>query len=365
MARSSTPEPAIHAVVIAGGAGERFWPRSRRRFPKPLLQVAGDRTLLEATLARAGHFASRANTWLVCGADHAGEMRRASGLPAARVLVEPERRNTAMAIGHAAVRIAAVDPDAVLVVLPADHLIPDAAAFERAIRRAVRAAAAATVLVTLGIRPTRAETGYGYIALGPGVPGHSGLHRVRRFVEKPDEARARRFVRGGRHLWNAGIFVWQARTFLDELAEHAPEVSAALARLAPRGRGTKPTAAAVAAAYRAAPSLPVDVALMERSRNVWTLPVRFRWSDVGTWASLAEELGVAGAANRTLGGDPVFEEAQGNLVWSDGRQVVLVGVEGLAVIDARDALLVVRLDRSQQLRRAVDALRARGREDLL
>jgi mannose-1-phosphate guanylyltransferase len=251
------------------------------------------------------------------------------------------------------------------VVLPADHLIPDAVAFERAIRRAVRAAAAAPVLVTLGIHPTRPETGYGYIAVGAGVPGHSGLHRVRRFVEKPDEARARRFVRGGRHLWNAGIFVWRARTFLDEMATHAPDVHAALARLTPRGRRQTPTKAEVAAAYRSAPSLPVDVALMERSRHVWTLPVRFRWSDVGTWASLADELGAKGHANRTLGGDAVIEDGQGNLVWSAGRQIVLVGVEGLAVIDAGDALLVARLDRSQQLRRAVETLRSQGREDLL
>jgi len=357
--------PEIHAVILAGGAGERFWPRSRRRFPKPLLRVAGGRSLLGATLARAALFAPKERTWLVCGADHAAAMRRESGLPAARVLVEPLRRNTAMAAGFAAERIAAAHPEAVLVVLPADHLIPDAAAFARAVRRAARAAARAGVLVTLGIRPTRPDTGYGYIQVGPPAAGFPGLQRVRRFVEKPDAAPARRMLARGGHLWNAGIFVWSARTFLAELAAHAPEVASALAKLRRPGPGTR----AIAAAYRAAPSLPVDVAVLERSDKVWTLPVGFRWSDVGTWASLAEEIGVTESANRQVEGDAMLEDARGNLVWSAGgtrgRQVVLLGVEGLAVIDTPDALLVARLDRSQALRQVVDALRARGREDLL
>jgi len=360
--------PEIHAVILAGGAGERFWPRSRRRYPKPLLRVAGGRSLLRATLDRAARFAPPERTWLVCGADHAVEIRRESGLPASRVLVEPLRRNTAMAAGYAAKRIAAAHPDAVLVVLPADHLIPDAAAFARAVRKAARAAARAGVLVTLGVEPTRPDTGYGYIQVGPPAVGFPGLRRVRRFVEKPDAARAQRMLRRGGHLWNAGIFVWGARTLLAEMAAHAPDVAAALGKLDAKGR-RRPGPRAVAAAYRAAPSLPVDVAVLERSAKVWTLPVGFRWSDVGTWASLAEEIGVTESANRQVEGDAMLEDARGNLVWSAGgrrgRQVVLLGVEGLAVIDTPDALLVARLDRSQALRKVVDGLRARGREDLL
>lgn len=358
----ATP-PRIHAVVIAGGAGERFWPRSRRHHPKPLLCVAGGKSLLAATLDRAALFAPRERTWLVCGHDHALAMRREAGLPASQVLVEPVRRNTAMAVGWAAAHIAAVDPGAILVVLPADHLIPDARSFASAVKRAARAAQQAKVLVTLGIRPTRPDTGYGYIHVGPRASGHSGLHFVRRFVEKPSAARARRYLRSGKHLWNAGIFVWQAEILLEEMARHAPQLHAALGRLVPKGRRT--AKARVVSAYRAAPSLPVDVAVMEKSRRVWTLPVRFRWSDVGTWASLAAELGVAPGRNHMLGGDALLEGAHGNLVWAAERKVVLVGVEGLAVIDTPDALLVARLDRSQSLRRAVEALRAEGREDLL
>ena len=354
--------PHLHAVVMAGGAGERFWPRSRKARPKPLLRVLGGSTLLEATLARAARFAPRARTWVVCTRDNAAAVRAGSQLAGGRLLVEPAGRNTAMAVGLAAARVAAVDPDAVLAMLPADHVIPDARAFADAIARAARAAAGDGALVTLGIRPTRAETGYGYIEVGAAVGRrHAGLRSVRRFVEKPSPSRARRFLRSGGFLWNAGLFVWKASAILDEIERCAPELGRALGplRRAPR------SPAALSRAYRAAPSLPIDVAVLERSRRVWTLPVRFHWSDVGSWASLAEELGVAAGRSRVVAGDAVLEDADGNLVWAGDRLVALLGVEGLAVIDADDALLVARLERSGELRSVVRRLRERGRSDLL
>jgi mannose-1-phosphate guanylyltransferase len=354
----------LHAVVLAGGAGERFWPASRGARPKPFLEVVGGRSLLDATLARARRIARGGAVWVVCGREHAGAIRRATGLPASRVLVEPHRRNTAAAVAFAALRIAAADPDAVLAVLPADHYIPDETAFARDVRRAAKAAREAGVLVTLGVRPTRAETGYGYIEVGERAPrAHPGLHRVRRFVEKPDAGRARRFLRGGRHLWNAGIFVWSARTILAEIAEHAPGLHRALAPL--RRNGSLPTRAGVVRAYRRAPSLPIDVAVLERSRRVWTLPVRWHWSDVGTWESLAGELGVRPGRSRVLGGALVHDDRGGNLVWGrQERPIALLGVEGLAVVDTGDALLVARLDRSNEVRGIVEALKARGRLDV-
>lgn len=355
----------LHAVVLAGGAGQRFWPRSRRSHPKPLLAALGDQTLLGATLGRARRFADPDRTWLICGAEHARPMRAEAGLATKRVIVEPRSCNTAMAVSVAAQRIMAEDPDAVLVVLPADHVIPDAAAFAKAVARAATAAAGQDVLVTLGVRPTRPDTGYGYIRAGKEVgDDHPGLHRVVRFVEKPDLARARRFLRGGNHLWNAGIFVWKARTLLEEVQEHAPGLHRALAplRQCVRGRGAP---AALRAAYRKAPSLPVDVAVLEKSRRVWTLPVDFHWSDVGNWASLAQELGVQDGDSHVIAGDVVEDGSAGNLVWGDGRLVVLLGVDGLAVIDTPDALLVTRLDHSHEIRRVVERLgRDRGRRAL-
>lgn len=350
-----------HAVVMAGGAGERFWPRSRRARPKPLLRVVGGRSLLEVALAHARRFAGPDRVWLVCTEDCAAALREAAGLPRERVLVEPRGRNTAMAVAFATAHVAAQDPEAVLAFLPADHSIPDATEFQRALRKAARAAQRGRALVTLGITPTHPETGYGYIRVGEPVgASHPELRRVRRFLEKPTLAVARRMLRGGGHLWNAGIFVWRADVILDEIGRCEPVLARAIA-----GYRERPTRAALARAYRAVPSLPIDVAVLERSDRVWTLPVRFRWNDVGNWASLAAELGVDQERSRVVEGDALLLDARGNLVWADRRLVALVGVEGLAVIDAGDALLVARLDRSGDLRRVVAALRERGRRDLL
>jgi len=355
--------PRIHAVILAGGAGERFWPASRGKRPKPFLEVMDGHSLLDATLARAQRFAGPECTWVVCGEEHARAVRRATGLAPRRVLVEPSRRNTAMAVGFAAQRVAAEDPEAVLAILPADHRIPDAAAFARAMRRAARAARGAGVLVTLGVEPTRPDTGYGYIQVGaPAGGSYPGLRRARRFVEKPDVARARRYLRQGGYLWNAGIFLFSVSAILEEIERCAPELHRALAPLRRTGRVRRGDA--LREAYRRAPSLPLDVAVMERSRRVWTLPVDFRWSDVGTWLSLAEELGVEPGRTQILDGELLFDDQGGNLVWGDRRAIALLGVEGLAVIDTQDVLLVTKLDRSPDVRAIVTRLKKQGRTDL-
>jgi mannose-1-phosphate guanylyltransferase len=357
--------PRLVAVILAGGSGTRFWPLSRKARPKPLLRAGGRGSLLTEAVGRARRFAGPRDVWLVCGAQHASAMRREAGLPADRVLVEPAPRNTAPAIALAAARIAAEDPDAVMAVLSADHRIPDADAFAASIRRAARAAATGA-LVTLGVTPTRPETGYGYIRLGrPAGPRFRGLHRVARFVEKPDRARAKRYLEHGGFLWNAGIFVWTARSILAEIGGCAPELASALApvrRAAERGRGLR---AALARCWPSVPSEPIDTAVLERSRNVWCLPVSWRWSDVGTWRSLAEELGVNGATSLALEGKALYFDAPGNLVRAHDRPIVLLGVEGLAVIDAGDALLVADLERSGAVKDVVARLQKDGFRDLL
>ena len=364
--------PPIHAVVLAGGAGERFWPASRRHHPKPLLEVVGGQSLLDATVQRARRFA-RDRVWLVCGTEHAGAMRSASGLPASRVLVEPQRRNTAMAVAWAAQRIVSDDPEAVMAVLSADHHIPNVAAFASDVRLSARAAAAADVLVTFGVKPTRPETGYGYIHLGkPASSGFPGLRRVRSFVEKPDAATARRYLRSRDYRWNAGIFVFKARTILDEIAVCAPDLDRALEPL----RRSSRRRAQIEQSYARAPSLPIDVAVMERSERVWSRPVDFAWSDVGTWQSLAEQLGVgqpavrkrgrphADGGTRVIEGEVLEHASDRNLVWARDRVVALVGVEDLAVIDTGDALLIAKLDRSAEVRELVARLKRDGRSDL-
>ena len=363
----------LHAVILAGGAGERFWPASRAHHPKPLMQVVGGESLLQATLDRARGFANDDHIWIVCGHEHAGVIRRASGLPARRVLVEPSRRNTAMAAAWSAERVALEDPEAVLVVLPADHHVPDKRAFAQAIRRAADAASQEHVLVTLGVRPTRPDTGYGYIEVGARAgKEHPELHRVSKFVEKPSADVARRYVASGKYLWNAGVFIWQARSFLEDVERFAPRLHRALGpiRKQPRGRNHD----AVAVAYGRAPSIPVDVAILERSDRVWTLPVRFHWSDVGTWDSLADELGVGRsggrrreekAGNRVIAGELLAEEARANLVWGADRPIALFGVEDLAIVDTGDVILVTKLSRAGDVKRIVAALKAQGRDELI
>ncbi len=356
-------EDSIHAVILAGGAGERFWPASRKAIPKPFLKVVGGDSLLTSTLSRTGGFANSAQIWVVAGHEHARAVRAETGLPARRVLVEPMRRNTAMAVAYAATRIRSEDPDAVMVVLPADHVIPDARAFRTAIRKAARAARDADVLVTLGVEPKRPDTGLGYIQRGPAVGSKApGLHRVRRFVEKPNERTARRYLQRGDYLWNAGIFAWSVGTILEELETHAPEIQRAWAPWL--GSRRRPTAEQLRRIYRRAPSVPIDVAVLERSRRVWTLPVRFHWNDVGTWAALAEELGVKSGCSRSIAGALVECDSGANLVWSEDRTIALLGVEGLAVIDTPDALLVARLDRSPDVRTLVARLQSSGRSEI-
>jgi len=357
--------PRLVAVILAGGSGTRFWPLSRKAHPKPLLRAGGRASLLADAVARARRFAKPRDVWLVCGAEHARAMRREAGLAADRVLVEPSPRNTGPAIALAAARIAADDPDAVLAVLSADHRIPDAAAFAASVRRAAPAAATGA-LVTLGVEPTRAETGYGYIRLGrPAGRGFPGLHRVARFVEKPDRARAKRYLDHGGFLWNAGIFVWTARSILAEIESCAPALAEALEPVrhaTARGRGL---AKVLARCWSSMPSEPIDTAVLERSRKVWCLPVTWRWSDVGTWRSLADELGVGGAVSRALEGNALFFDAPGNLVRAHDRPIFLLGVEGLAVIDGGDALLVADLGKSGAVRDVVARLRKHGWGDLL
>ena len=362
--RRTPRSPAVHAVVVAGGAGTRFWPLSREARPKPLLQIGSERTLLGETLARARRLTSEDKVWLVCGASHAAEMKRVSGLRPNRVLVEPRMRNTAAATALAAHRIAKLDPDAVMVFLAADHQIPDGTAFARAIRKAVKAAAEADVLVTVGVKPTRAETGYGYIRLGDAAARrHPGLRTVDQFVEKPDPARAKRYLRHGGYLWNAGIFVWRAATILAELARHAPELAKPLAPLGKSNvRNLRSTVEKV---YRRVPAEPIDTAVLERSDRVWCLPVDFHWSDVGTFKSLAEEVGVTETVTKVIQGEAWVCDSQGSLVSAKDRPVVLLGVSNLVVVDAGDAILVADLDRSADVKDIVAMLRNNRRGELV
>lgn len=352
----------MKAVILAGGSGTRLWPLSRERFPKQFLPLLGERSLLQDTVERVRPLVGD-DLCVVAGEESrflVAEQLRELGLdPSGRVVSEPVGRNTAPAIGLAAL---GCDAGQVLLVLPSDHAIRDGAAFCRA-ARAAEAVAHAGYLATFGISPSRPETGFGYIRLGDPLPGFEGFRAAARFVEKPDRATAEGYLAEGGYVWNSGMFCLAAGTLLDELAGHAPELREGLEALRPFLEAGKPVPAD---RYRALPKISIDYAVMERSRKVAVLPVDPGWSDLGSFAALLELLPTdadGNAVRLAAGGRAVTVESRGNLAWAGNKVVALVGVRDTLVVDTADALLVCDRSQAQEVGRVVEALRAAGREE--
>ncbi|MFH1609592.1 MAG: mannose-1-phosphate guanylyltransferase [Candidatus Bipolaricaulota bacterium] len=342
------------AVIMAGGKGERLWPASTPDRPKPFLPLApGGRTLLRATYDRVLPLVGDEGVYVVASAKLKPHILAELGLPEERLIVEPEGRNTAPAIGLAALNLYAADPEATMIVLPADHLVRDEERFRNALHEAVGLAQDG-YLVTLGIRPDRPATGYGYIQRGE--PLRVGAFRVRRFVEKPDQATAERLLAEGGSFWNAGIFVWWADRILEEIARFLPCLSAALSQVRPY-LGTPAWDRALAEAWTQVEAVSIDKGVMERADNVAVIPADIGWSDVGDWQAVWEVLpkdpaGVAAA------GEHLAEDTAQTLIWSaSGKPVVTLGVRGLVIVDTPDALLVAALDRSQEVREVAQRMR--------
>lgn len=360
----------VYTVIMAGGSGTRFWPQSRRARPKQFLPLGPDGVtpLLTATAERLGDLCPLSRTLVVTRADLAEATRAAlPGLASENILLEPAGRNTAPCVAWATATIQRRDPQAVVVVLAADAYIANPAAFVAALSKAVEAARAGTI-VTLGIQPTRPETGYGYLRVGDPLPqGPEGVSRVAAFVEKPDAARAAAFVADGVHLWNAGIFVFRADVMRAAVAEFLPAVHDALTAFDVAARAGN-EASVVAARYPTLPNISIDYGVMERVQAVAVVPVDCGWSDVGSWQA-AWELGEkdpAGNVARTDPGAAVFLDATGNVATAPpGKVVALLGVHDLVVVDTPDALLVMPRDRAQDVKSIVDVLGALGRTKAL
>ncbi len=353
----------LHAVVMAGGSGTRFWPKSRRNRPKQLMRLHGDATMLQQTVARVASLVPPSRTYVITGADQATATKdQLPDLPPANVVAEPCPRDTAACVGLAALIVARADPDGTMIVMPADHVIEPASKFVATVEAAAQVIDAdPTAFVTFGIRPTRAETGYGYIERGEalGTPGGIALHRVVQFREKPDRETAEGFLADGRFAWNSGIFVWRARAILDALEAHRPKLFAALGRVG-KALGTPEEAEVIAREYPAMEKVPIDKAVMEKATNVRVLEVVYDWNDVGDWRALTA-LVPPDAGGNTIQGDVHAVDTRGSIIVSDdGGLIATLGVDDLVIVQSGGATLVARKDGLDRLKALVEGLDKAG-----
>jgi mannose-1-phosphate guanylyltransferase len=349
---------------MAGGSGTRFWPLSRRKHPKQLLTLFGQSSLLEQTVARIQPVIPLDHIYIFTSGPILKKVRRLlPRIPSDQIVGEPASRNTAPTLGVAAQEIARRDPEGLMVVLPSDQIIAKPGVFRQVLGSACRVASKAGRSVVLGLKPTRPDTGFGYVRLGRRegkVAGHEVFH-VDNFTEKPTLAVARRYVASGRYLWNSGMFIWKASTLIENLQRFQPEMASQLRQIADAG-GVR--SRAFRRLYPKFQKISIDYALMEKISNIYAVPADIGWNDVGSWA-VVYELGNQDSEKNVRPSASLSLDSQGNMVVSPKKFVVMVGVQDLIVVETDDALLVCARDRSQDVGKAVQELDRLGRRDLL
>ena len=343
----------LYPVILAGGRGERFWPLSRRARPKQLLPLLSERSMLADTLARLEPLAPASSAWILTARDLAPAVRAAvPDVPELQVVGEPTGKNTAPAIALASWWLHGSGADAVAVVLPSDHRIEPADAFRKDLEEAAQTALERSAIVVIGIPPTRTDTGLGYIEMGEPVATGSRARRVAAFREKPDRETAARYIASG-HLWNAGMFLFTPEVMLKEIRAHAPEIASALEGM-PRP-GEPGSEQALERYYAAVPSISIDYAVMERTRNAMVVPARFGWDDLGSWAALGGD--GRDAAGNAVRGRAILEDVTDSVVFAEEGMVAAVGVRDLVIVRTGDVTLVCPRERAQDVRALVERLR--------
>jgi mannose-1-phosphate guanylyltransferase len=363
----------FHPVILAGGRGTRFWPLSRKNRAKQLLALDGEETMIQQTVARLLQLSSPKQVWVVTNEDLRPEiLRQLRKLRPEQVIAEPAGRNTAPAIGLAAFILQRTNPNAVIGLFPSDHVITAEDRFQKVLQEGIEIAAAGENIVVVGITPTRAETGYGYIEAGSPASGN-GRH-VRRFTEKPDAERAAAFLKDGNFFWNSGMFLWSAQTLTNALTEHLPKTAALLKKIAD-SYGTRTFAGTFRRLYSRCESISVDYAILEprsakgeEGSNIFCLPADFGWNDLGSWTALHEHHAAKTSSedgNLSVSQSIFTLNAAGNYVHAPGKFVALVGVNDVVVVETEDALLITTRSNSQDVGKVVKYLDEKGLKKLV
>lgn len=359
-------QDVIRPAILSGGSGTRLWPLSRKLYPKQLLPLLSELSVLQETVLRLPEARGFSAPLIVANDEHRfiiAEQMRAINIRPAAILLEPEPRNTAPAIALAALHIAEEAPEALMLVLPSDHAIGDEAAFLEAVDRA-RPAAREGRLVTFGIKPDRPETGYGYIEAGKALPGLGDCRAVTAFVEKPDAARAEAFLKGGRHYWNSGMFLMRADRYLTALERHEPAMLGACRAAMAARRADLDFERPDAEAFRAAPANSIDYAVMEKTPDAAVVLADIGWSDLGSWSAL-RDVSPHDEAGNAVSGDVLIEDVRDSLLRAHGPAIAAIGVSNLAIVTTKDAVLVTPLERAQDVKRLVARLEREGRSEHL
>lgn len=362
--------PNVYAVIMAGGVGSRFWPRSREKSPKQLLEIVDKETMIRSTVKRISDLIEPKNILIVTNKlQKPMVMKQLPHIPSANVIIEPQVRNTAPCIGLAALFVHQNDPEGVMVILPSDHIMQDEEEFRRVLRLAIWVAYESGKLITVGIQPTRPETGYGYIQFvdedaHQANPYFSrGVYKVKTFAEKPNEATAGQFIQSGDFLWNSGMFIWRADAILREIRHLLPELDEELSKIN-AVIGTDKYDQVLETSYRMIRSISIDYGVMEKARDVYVIKGNFGWSDVGSWDEVYRISGKDEAGN-SVTGKTHLQDTKNTLVYAGDKFVATIGVHDLIIIATGDAVLVCRQGKSQEVKEIVDYLRRKQMNDLL
>ncbi len=354
-----------YAVIMAGGRGERFWPRSRQARPKQFLTLAGDRSLLQQTVDRLRPMFAPDHVYVVLGSNHLNLAReQLPEVPPENFIVEPEGRNTAPCIGLAAIHIHWRDPDAGMLVCPADHLIQGEELFMQCLDRGFQWAASDNGLVTIGIVPSRPETGYGYIERDrEPLASAPAIYPVHRFVEKPDLKRAKEFVRDGKYYWNSGIFIWNTGVILDQIRTHLPELHEGLETIR-ACIGTDEHNDVLAEVFPGLPSISIDYGVMEKAPRIFMVEGNFGWDDLGSWGALAS-IAESDAASMSVRGPFVGYDNNNCFIRSDGTLVAAIGLQDLIIVEDENVILICPKERTQDVKELVKQLKEEKRDEYL